>query len=130
MHLKLVSAGLSPTDRNAAYTIFEFTVPPSYCNLSGNLHGGSVATVFDVCTSLTIFGAAREGFWDVSHVSRTLNTTYLRPAPEGIVLLVESETVHLGKSMGMIKSVMKRKSDGAVCYTCEHGKVSIGDSKL
>jgi acyl-coenzyme A thioesterase 13 len=98
------------------------TVPRALCNASGSIHGGAVATLFDICTSLTVAAVVRDGFWDTGHVTRTLNCTYLRPAPEGTTLLIESEIVHLGKQLGQLKGVMRRKEDGAVCYTCEHGK--------
>jgi uncharacterized protein (TIGR00369 family) len=100
-------------------------VPRSLCNAGGNLHGGAVALVFDMCTSMAVAPVSREGFWDTGHVSRTLNCTYLRPAPEGTVLLVECEVVHLGKTLAQLKGVMRRKSDGMVCYTCEHGKAKV-----
>lgn len=58
-------------------------------------------------------------------VTRTLSVTYIRPVPMGEEVLVESEVVHAGKRLCTIKGVMKRKSDGAVLTTCEHGKVSI-----
>jgi acyl-coenzyme A thioesterase 13 len=104
---------------------FELKVPRSLCNSGDNLHGGAVALIFDMCTSMAIAPVSRPGFWDTGHVSRTLNCTYLRPAPVGTDLLVECELVHLGKTMGTIQGVMKRKEDGAVCYLCEHGKVKI-----
>lgn len=81
-----------------------------------------MATIFDTTTSMAVAPVARKGFWDIGHVTRTLNCSYLRPAPEGIELLIECEVVHLGKRIGMLKGVMRRKDDGAVCYTCEHQK--------
>ncbi|KAF1815109.1 hypothetical protein P152DRAFT_391320, partial [Eremomyces bilateralis CBS 781.70] len=104
---------------------FELTCDKSLCNATGNLHGGAVALVFDMCTSATVAPVAKENFWDTGHVSRTLNYTYIRPASEGSVLLVESEIVHLGKSMGMVRGVMRRKDNGLVCYTCEHGEARV-----
>jgi acyl-coenzyme A thioesterase 13 len=97
--------------------------------MGNNLHGGAVATIFDICTSTAISAVAREGFWDMGHVSRTLNCTYLRPAPEGAKMFVESEVVHLGKRMAHTKGVM-RLEDGKVCYVCEHGKANLGGSSL
>jgi acyl-coenzyme A thioesterase PaaI-like protein len=66
-----------------------------------------------------------ESQWAFAGVSRTLNVTYIRPIPVGEEVLVESEVVHAGKRLCSIKGVMKRKKDGAVLATCEHGKVSI-----
>jgi acyl-coenzyme A thioesterase 13 len=61
----------------------------------------------------------------------TVNCTYLRPAPEGAKVFVESWVVHLGKRMGLTMGVMRLDSmDGKVCYTCEHGKASIGGPSL
>ncbi|KAF2399524.1 Thioesterase/thiol ester dehydrase-isomerase [Trichodelitschia bisporula] len=124
-HLQLVSAHLDPNDRNIGYSTFEFVVPRSLCNQGGNLHGGAVALIFDLCTSMTVPVVAREGYWDTGHVSRTLNCSYMRPAPEGTTVVVESEVVHLGKSLGMLRGVMRRKDDGAVCYSCEHHKAKV-----
>lgn len=100
------------------------TIPRSLCNTAGNLHGGAVATIFDTTTSMCIAPIQRPGFWDSGHVSRVINCTYLRPAPEGSVILIENEVVHLGSRLGMLKGRMIRKSDGKVCYTCEHQKAT------
>jgi acyl-coenzyme A thioesterase 13 len=60
-----------------------------------------------------------------------VNCTYLRPAPEGAKVYVESKVVHLGKRMGLTVGVMRLDSmDGKVCYTCEHGKATVGPSSL
>jgi acyl-coenzyme A thioesterase 13 len=83
---------------------------------------------------------SKPGFWRFS-VSRTLNVTYMRPIPEGEVVLIESEVVHAGKNLGRrmrsqsseclltllasLRGSMRRKSDGAVLTLCEHGKVNI-----
>ena len=110
---------------------FSYTVQPDHCNRLGNLHGGCVATIFDFCTTMPIALVGREGFWRLWGVSRTINTTYLRPAAEGEELLVECEVVHLGKNLASLKGVMRRKRDGAITATCEHGKVNVDpDSKL
>jgi acyl-coenzyme A thioesterase 13 len=79
---------------------------------------------------MTVGVVAREGFWDSGHVSRTLNCTYLRPAPEGTELIVECEIVHLGKSLAELRGVMRRKDNGKVCYICEHGKAKVDFSPM
>ncbi|EMD65347.1 hypothetical protein COCSADRAFT_180132 [Bipolaris sorokiniana ND90Pr] len=137
--LKLESVTYTPSSGNPhdARTVFSFVVPEELCNIGGNLHGGAVALVFDIATSLTILPCAREGFWDGGNVSRNrkccivFNCTYVRPAPVGSTIFVESWVVHLGKRMGLTMGTMKLDSkDGKVCYTCEHGKASLGGSNM
>ncbi len=118
-HLKLISATSSP-----GTTTFSFTVGPEHCNRLGNLHGGCIATIFDICTTTSLAPIAKPGFWAYAGVTRTLNVTYIRPVPEGMKVVVESEVVHAGKRLCMLKGVM-RKETGEVLASCEHGKVSI-----
>ncbi|ORY11548.1 HotDog domain-containing protein [Clohesyomyces aquaticus] len=131
-HLTLISADSTPTPSHPHHstTTFSLTIPSSLCNMSGSLHGGAVALIFDICTSVTISAVSKEGFWDHGHVSRTLNCTYLRPAKEGEKMLVESKVVHLGRRMGVVKGVIRGESDGKVYYTCEHGKAALEGPKL
>ncbi|KAF1984266.1 Thioesterase/thiol ester dehydrase-isomerase [Aulographum hederae CBS 113979] len=126
-YLKLKSASVDPSDPSLARLIYTLHIHPSLCNGGANLHGGAVALIFDMCTSMAIGCVAREGFWDSGHVSRSLNCTYLRPAAEGTDVSVEVETVHLGKKMALTRGVI-RNGQGKVCYTCEHDKASLGPS--
>lgn len=93
--MKLVSASSSPVGK----TVFEFQVKENHVNGLGNLHGGCCATLFDWCTTTAIVPVSRPDFWIFKGVSRTLNVTYLRPVPEGEVVLIESEVVHMGKRL-------------------------------
>jgi uncharacterized protein (TIGR00369 family) len=136
--LKLISASSSPSSK----TVFEFQVKRNHTNGLRNLHGGCCATLFDWCTTTALIPVSKPEFWLFKGVSRTLNVTYLRPVPEGEVVLIESEVVHIGKRLckfrryldlggsladyaGTLKGTMRRKSDGAVLTICEHGKVNI-----
>jgi acyl-coenzyme A thioesterase PaaI-like protein len=42
----------------------------SSLDMGNNLHGGAVALLFDITTSMAIQVCTREGFWDTGHVSR------------------------------------------------------------
>jgi acyl-coenzyme A thioesterase 13 len=129
-HVWFISASIDPKDPNHGFATFGMKVPLSLCNAGGNLHGGAVALIFDMCTSMALSAIARDGFWDTGHVSRTINCTYMRPAPEGTELVIENEVTHVGKTMAQLKGVMRRKDNGKICYTCEHGKVKVDSYKL
>ncbi|OAA68410.1 thioesterase family protein [Niveomyces insectorum RCEF 264] len=61
--------------------------------------------------------------WRLLGVSRTLAVTYVRPAPSGTDVLIECEVVHAGRRLSSLRGILRRRSDGAVLATCEHGKV-------
>ena len=70
--MKLESVTYQPSSANPhdARTVFSFTVPKQMCNMGGSLHGGAVALIFDITTSMAISACSSEGFWDSGHVSR------------------------------------------------------------
>ena len=71
------------------------------CNISGNLHGGAISTLFDVCTTTALAVARRRGFWELAGVTRTLNTTCLRPVMAGEEIEIEGEVLQVGKNLGI-----------------------------
>lgn len=129
LKLESVSTKRTKENPNDSKTVYTMTVPEQFRNVTGALHGGAVALIFDICTSTVIPPCARDGFWDTGHVSRTLNCTYLRPVMVGEKIWIESEAVHLGKRLATLKGVIKNK-DGKVCYTCDHQKAAAGPSSL
>lgn len=109
-------------------TKWEFTVTPILCNKGGNLHGGAAATLLDSLTSTALLTIAKPGFLDAGHVSRNLNTTYLRPLPSGTKCTVECNVVAAGKNTAMVKGVIKTL-DGKIAVFCAHDK-AVFKSKL
>jgi acyl-coenzyme A thioesterase 13 len=102
-------------------TKWEFTVTPILCNKGGNLHGGAAATLLDTLTSTALLVIAKPGYLDAGHVSRNLNTTYLRPLPAGTKCIVECNVVAAGKNTAMVKGTLKTL-DGKVAVFCAHDK--------
>ena len=86
--------------------------------------GGCTSTLFDFTTSTPLALVAKPGYWSYLGVSRTLNTTFLRPAPAGTDVLIECEIVQIGQRLCALRGTMRRAADGAVVATCEHGKVN------
>lgn len=109
---------------------FRFRVERFYCNGAGNLHGGAQALIFDHLTSLAVQATGEVGGWIVPGVSRSLNCTYLRPAPEGCVVLCECEVMSTGKRLALMRGIMKREDNGAIISTCEHDKAFTGTPKI
>ena len=95
--MTVVSASYTPKPR----AVTRLIVAPSMCNVSGNLHGGAISTLFDVCTTTALATAVRKGFWELTGVTRTLNTTCLRPVPVGAEIEIEAEVAQIGQNLGI-----------------------------
>lgn len=104
---------------------FSFTVDGKHTNGFNNLHGGAAASLLDFCTSLVLVLVSKPGFWQTTGVSRTLNTTYMRPIPAGMEVLVECEILHVGKRLCALRGTLRRKSDNELLCICEHNKANV-----
>lgn len=114
----------SPT---AAKVVFSFTVHNFYCNASGGLHGGAQSMIHDILSTLAVMAIGKDGGWLNGGVSRVLTVNYLRPAQEGVEMELEAEVVGVGKTLCLLRSVMRRKHDGVAVSTCEHSKVAVAN---
>lgn len=88
-HLRLLKA--EQTSPTTGRVVFELQNPSYWSNWSNNMHGGAQASILDYVTSTALVTIARKDFWYSAGVSRTINMTYLRPAPVGETLLAEGE---------------------------------------
>ncbi|KAK0764214.1 hypothetical protein N5P37_003610, partial [Trichoderma harzianum] len=104
---------------------FSFTVEGKHTNGFNNLHGGAAASLLDFCTSLVLVLVSKPGFWQTMGVSRTLNTTYMRPIPAGMEVLVECEILQVGKRLCALRGTLRRKSDNELLCICEHNKANV-----
>ena len=95
-HLCLIRATAKPT----ATTVFELTITQAFTNRMGNMHGGAIATVYDMCTTMTAAPLSRRDFWWFGGVSRTLSVTFMRPVKMGMRVIIESEVLQMGTRLG------------------------------
>lgn len=76
--------------------IFKYTVMPELCNVMGNCHGGAIATMIDVATTLAISGLDK----DLRHsVSVDLRTHYMRPIPTNSTIYIHCKVPKHGKTL-------------------------------
>lgn len=104
--------------------VWEVTVTEKMLNRTGNLHGGCAATLGDLLSGTAWMTIARPGYMDAGHVSRTLTTTYFRPAPLGTVMRIYCESVSVGKTLAHCKADFKTL-DGKMLVSVTHDKALI-----
>ena len=121
-HISVVDA-TSTKERTTA--TFAMKVSPLYANRMGNMHGGAIAMILDMCTTMTAAPLARRDFWWFGGVSRTLGITYLRPVRKDMDLLIECEILQQGERLSTIRGQIRDRNSGALLSTAEHNKASI-----
>ncbi|KAJ3097563.1 Acyl-coenzyme A thioesterase 13 [Phlyctochytrium planicorne] len=73
---------------------FHYTVQKNHANGRGFVHGGCIATIVDVCSSIAIFTVEVDGY---SGVSTDLSVSFTSAAKVGDTLLVVAEVSHHGR---------------------------------
>ncbi|XP_073839623.1 acyl-coenzyme A thioesterase 13-like [Musca autumnalis] len=87
----------------------EFTVSRTHLNAGGGLHGGFTATMIDNVTTYALMSTdAHPG------VSVDLHVSYLKSAKEGEEIIVDANTLRVGKRLAYIECILKKKSDGSI----------------
>lgn len=109
--------------------VFEVRAVPGLCNPMNNMHGGAVALLADMMTSMAAAPAATKGFWEFGGVSRTLNVTYLRPVLRDSIVEVECKLVNVSARLSVIQCVMRDKTSRKVLALAEHGKAALSTQK-
>ncbi|KAF4996276.1 hypothetical protein FDECE_12520 [Fusarium decemcellulare] len=121
-HLQLISAQNS----NEKTTVSFLLRPgPNLLNRLGNVHGGAVALIYDMCTTMCTAPIARKGFWQFGGVSRSLAVTYLRPVKADMEILIECEVLQIGTRLATIRGQMRDRLTGNLLSVAEHHKASI-----
>merc|ERR1712004_954269 len=96
----------------------EMTVTEDHQNRGGTLHGGMTATLVDALSTIGLMttGEGRPG------VSVNINVSYISAARVGEDIVIESETLKLGRTLAFLKVDISRKSDGKLIASGSHTK--------
>ncbi|KAI8143649.1 HotDog domain-containing protein [Fennellomyces sp. T-0311] len=123
-----VHAELEIVDATANKLIWEFKVDEKHCNQLGNIHGGCVATIIDICSSFAILTYEGKGGWGLIGVSTDLAVSYMSGMSAGQTARLECEVQRVGKTLANIYTKVY-DDNGKLCYSGSHTKYCI-DSRL
>lgn len=126
-NIRVLAADTVPSkdDEWMVKVVFEVNVVQQLCNPMHNMHGGAVALLADMATTMAAAPAAREGFWEFGGVSRTLSVTFIKPIPRGTTARVECTLLSVGARLSLLRCIIKDSVSHALLATAEHGKVAL-----
>ncbi|XP_050064023.1 acyl-coenzyme A thioesterase 13-like isoform X3 [Aphis gossypii] len=106
--------------------IAEMVVEKQHTNVLGTLHGGFTATAVDVLSSMAVLTHPRV-VEDIdsapnSGVSVDIHVSYLNSAKVGDRIVIDSETVKLGRNLAFLKVTLFRKDDNVILARGSHTK--------
>lgn len=113
---------LAPPAANQIAVLFR--VHHTHLNGGQTLHGGCIATLVDVMTSIAVRKLHRDGR---SGVTASLTVECVNAAFENDELVITSTVHKVGKNLGFTSAALVRASDGLVIATGAHVKF-LGDS--
>jgi uncharacterized protein (TIGR00369 family) len=88
----------------------ELEVRPDHLNLLGALHGGVISGMADTATGVAMHAALDEGW---THVTTSLNLTFLSPGGLGDTIVARGRVVRRGARFGFAEADVER-SDGTL----------------
>ncbi|OZJ06771.1 hypothetical protein BZG36_00385 [Bifiguratus adelaidae] len=115
---------LSIASASQGRVVFELIVEDADCNILGNAHGGFMATLVDICSTLAMY-SANSKYFQTGGVSVDLHTTYVNAAPSGTRLAIECEVTKVGRSLANNLVTIISADTGKVLCTGTHTKFNI-----
>ncbi|XP_009353902.2 acyl-coenzyme A thioesterase 13 [Pyrus x bretschneideri] len=106
--------------------VCSFKVPPRLLNGGNFMHGGATATLVDLVGSAALLSSGALNFG----VSVEINVSYLDSAYPGEEVEIESRTLRVGKSVGVVSVELRKKKTGKIIAQGRHTKYLAVPSKL
>ncbi|XP_022801413.1 acyl-coenzyme A thioesterase 13-like [Stylophora pistillata] len=94
---------------------FKMKVEESHQNPMGNLHGGMTATLIDMLTTIVITTLPPHKV----AASVDLSISYLRPAPVGEDVIINTEVIKMGRTLAFTAAELLNK-DGKLVAKARH----------
>ncbi|XP_033737339.1 acyl-coenzyme A thioesterase 13-like [Pecten maximus] len=98
--------------------VCEMTVTEDHQNRLGTLHGGMTAALVDAVSTWALLTTERQ----VAGVSVDMNISYMKAAKVGEDILIEANSVKVGKTLAFLNVDIRKKSDGALLAQGKHTK--------
>lgn len=100
------------------------------CNPTMNAHGGFIAWLVDVCSSLPVLACSTQGRWATAGVSTSIHTQYLHAIPLGTKVKVVSSLMRVAKSTAWIEIRVLDRDSGRLLAFATHVKQDTPAPKL
>ena len=145
IRIKSARAKQTKDDDFEAICTYELEAVPALCNPIERMHGGAVALLVDMATTMATAPVSSKGFWEFGGVTRTLNITMLQPIPQGAKLDVICKLKSIGKrlcefrmlsnhhvtmlmsSKASTQCEIKDRTSGKLLAVGDHGKSALSD---
>ncbi|KAL7643317.1 UNVERIFIED_CONTAM: hypothetical protein RMT77_006609 [Armadillidium vulgare] len=102
--------------------VAQLQIQKEHQNIKGTLHGGVTASLVDTISTITLMASERQ----LTGSSVDLKVSYLRPVPKNAVIIIEADTVKIGKTLAFLTVKIKDEKSGKIVATGEHIKY-VGD---
>ncbi|KAF2072688.1 hypothetical protein CYY_005994 [Polysphondylium violaceum] len=89
-------------------------VTPDICNIYSTLHGGAMATVVDVISSLAVLSMNKDATFKPS-VSVEISVNYASAAKMNSKVYIYSSCYKEGKNLAFTETVLKNEKDEVIC---------------
>ncbi|OBZ85330.1 Acyl-coenzyme A thioesterase 13 [Choanephora cucurbitarum] len=122
-----IASALSLVSAEPNKITWKFVVGRSHSNIMGQLHGGCIATLIDICSSFAVLVTTDKYKWDML-VSSDLAVTYTNGVAVGEVLRIECEAQRVGKHLANIYTKIYDQQN-RICYSGSNTKFNLS-SKL
>ncbi|KAF2762879.1 hypothetical protein EJ05DRAFT_495730 [Pseudovirgaria hyperparasitica] len=139
-HIRIISTSLSPSSSSSSPGVDDMSYPatvatakftlltiPALCNPMSRMHGGAVALLVDMATTMTTAVISKEGWWEFGGVSRKLAVTYLRPILGDAEITILCELRSVGKRLTFCQCLIEDEQ-GNLLAVGEHDKSALSTS--